>query len=577
MVAFIVFFLPLALAADQSNQFFFFINQTETLFSGVSAQCNLALSVPIPECPQELLNLLGGSEFYTVQNETIMDILCREPCPPALETYRQNVEEACTNDPQPRAGYPATYWVDAVSSVQRQMCLKDSATGTYCTQFLEQTLGDATDPQDLLGGYTTEQLCSECIVALFTHQQSTPYSNYDIEMANAWAEIQARCNLEYPTATPTLETNVTSLGNYAPSGYATAACVGGRTHEVISGDNCIDISKASRVSTGSLITFNSLRMDCTNLLLGQTLCLPPECDDYVVQIGDTCIDIAAKFSGISYQQIVAWNPTINPYCTNLLVGHNICVGPPGGIANFTTVPGATATQTDLYATETASRPTPVAEGTTTKCGKYYLVQPGDYCEIIALNQTVSLEMFLAMNPQIDDACSNLLSGFNYCVQPTRDWAATTTSPVVPPPTSTPPGTTTECYEWYVIQSGDYCGKVQDQFGITFAQFQAWNPALADDCSNLLLDVAYCVNGAVPSAPAAAAASRRTLDARTEGCVYAEGCKSERPARGLSGLVRPRGPVQTLMPEVGGGVAIGWPGVNSPKLRQQMGLGVQLGI
>lgn len=357
------------------NQFFFFINQTEILFSGVSAQCNLALSVPIPECPQELLNLLGGSEFYTVQNETIMDILCREPCPPALETYRQNVQEACANDPQPRAGYPATYWVDAVSSVQRQMCLKDSATGTYCTQFLEQTLGDATDPQDLLGGYTTEQLCSECIVALFTHQQSTPYSNYDIEMANAWAEIQARCNLEYPTATPTLETNVTSLGNYAPSGYATAACVGGRTHEVISGDNCIDISKASRVSTGSLITFNSLRMDCTNLLLGQTLCLPPECDDYVVQSGDTCIDIAAKFSGISYQQIVAWNPTINPYCTNLLVGHNICVGPPGGIANFTTVPGATATQTDLYATETASRPTPVAEGTTTKCGKYYLVQP----------------------------------------------------------------------------------------------------------------------------------------------------------------------------------------------------------
>ncbi|KAL4812080.1 hypothetical protein BDW67DRAFT_179034 [Aspergillus spinulosporus] len=483
MVVFIVFFLPLALAADQS----------------------MTLSMPIPECPQELLNLLGGSEFYTIQNETIMDILCREPCPPALDTYRQS------------------------------MCLKDSATGTYCTQFLEQTLGDATDPQDLLGGYTTEQLCSECVVALFAHQQSTPYSNYDVEMANAWAEIQARCGLEYPTATPTLETNVTSLGNYAPSGYATAACVGGRIHEVSSGDNCIDISKANRVSTGSLITLNSLRMDCTNLLVGQTLCLPPECDDYI-------------FSGISYQQIFAWNPTINPYCTNLLVDHNICVGPPGGIAIFTTVPGATATQTDLYATETAARPTPVAEGTTTKCGKYYLVQPGDYCEIIALNQT------------INDACSNLLSGFNYCVQPTHDRAATTTSPVVPPPTPILPGTTAECYEWYVVQSGDYCGKVQDQFGITFGQFQTWNPALADDCSNLLLGVAYCVDGAVLSAPAVAAASRRTLDARAEGCVYAEGCKSERTRRGLS------------VPEVGGGVAIGWPGVNSPKLRQQIGLG-----
>lgn len=141
--------------------------------------------------------------------------------------------------------------------------------GIYLIEFLESSLGDATDPGDLLGGYTSEQLCSECIVDLFRHQQSTPYSNYDVEMSEAWAEIQTRCNLSYPTATPTLKTNVTSLGNYAPSGYATAVCVGDRTYEVVSGDNCIDISKANHVSTGALMTLNSLRMDCTNLLLGQ--------------------------------------------------------------------------------------------------------------------------------------------------------------------------------------------------------------------------------------------------------------------------------------------------------------------
>ena len=255
------------------------------------------------------MNLLGGSQFYTVQNETIMDILCREPCPPAFETYRSNVEAACANDPQPRDGYPATYWVDAVSAVRSQMCLKDSASGRYCTEFLETALGDASDPGSLLGGYTTEQLCSECIVNLFKHQQSTPYSNYDVEMSDAWAQIQARCNLDFPTVTPTLKTNVTSLGNYAPSGYPTALCVGGRTHEVVSGDNCIDISKANHVSTGSLMTLNSLRMDCTNLLLGQNLCLPPVCADYVVKSGDTCIGIATQFS-TSFQQIVAWNPSM---------------------------------------------------------------------------------------------------------------------------------------------------------------------------------------------------------------------------------------------------------------------------
>ncbi|KAL4987755.1 hypothetical protein BDW68DRAFT_177509 [Aspergillus falconensis] len=93
-----------------------------------------------------------------------------------MDTDRLNVQKACAHDSEPRAGYLATYWVDAVSSVKAQMCLKDSTKGTYCTQFLEQMLGDATDQQDLL--------------------KSSPCSNYDVEMVNAWTEIPARCNLE---------------------------------------------------------------------------------------------------------------------------------------------------------------------------------------------------------------------------------------------------------------------------------------------------------------------------------------------------------------------------------------------
>jgi LysM repeat protein len=379
-----------------------------------------------------------------------------------------------------------------------------------------------------------------------------------MEMSQAWAQIQARCELSYPTATPTLKTNVTSLGNYAPPGYATAVCVGGRTHKVVSGDNCIEISKTNHVSTGSLLTLNSLRMDCTNLLLDQSLCLPPVCQDYVVQSGDTCVEIADKFT-TSFQQLITWNPTINSYCTNLIAGHNLCVGPPGGFVDFTTVPGATGTQTAIYATETASRPSPVAEGTTPKCGKYYLIHPGDYCEIVALNQTVALDLLLAMNPQINKGCTNLLSGVNYCVQPTRDWNSTETRPTVPPPTSTPPGTTNECYQWHVVVSGDFCAKIQDQFGITFNQLQTWNPSLDNNCSNLLLDVAYCVEG--PGATNSLFV-RATINPRIG------------ELSGGGGFVKPRGPVHTAMPETDGGVAIGWPGVSSPKLRQQMGLSLE---
>ncbi|KAI3538239.1 hypothetical protein CSPX01_09594 [Colletotrichum filicis] len=544
---------PMAIFADPS--FFFFTNQSGTVFDGISSGCNLALSAPVPECPRELLNLLGGGSYHTVLNETVMGVLCRSECSPALATYRSNVVSQCAKDPQPRSGYPPTYWVDSVTAVRTQMCLKDSKTGEYCTQYLERVLGDAASPADLLGGYSTAQLCSECLVNLFRHQQSTPYSNYDPEMAQAWAAIQSKCSLSLPTATQTLKTNVTSLGNYAPPGYATAVCVAGRTYTVAAGDNCIDISKKSAVSTGSLITLNSLRMDCTNIFAGQILCLPPTCTSYVVQGGDNCLKVASQFN-TTYQQVIAWNPTVDSYCTNLIAGQNICVGPPGGVLNFTTIPGATVTKTAIYATATADRPAPVASGTTTKCGKYYKVQLGDYCELVALNQTVSLDLFRAINPQINSGCTNLQANVFYCVLPTQDWNTTATSTTVPAPTTTPPGTTDKCYQWYVIQSGDYCAKVQDKFAISFEQFRAWNPAIANDCSNLQLGVAYCVQGA------ASLTARATTNA---------GSQSD-PDQVAHYRRNGVGPIETGVPESEArGVAIGWPGVDSPRLRRAMGL------
>lgn len=131
-------------------------------------------------------------------------------------------------------------------------------TLTISLDFLNETFGDAADPNAVLGGYSSTALCSNCIVNLFRHQQSTPYSNYDPDMAEAWAAIQNNCGLSYPTATPTLQTNVTSLGNYAPAGYATASCVSGRTYKVVGGDNCEAIAESHQVSTGALITLNSL-------------------------------------------------------------------------------------------------------------------------------------------------------------------------------------------------------------------------------------------------------------------------------------------------------------------------------
>lgn len=79
-------------------------------------------------------------------------------------------------------------------------------------------------------------------------------------------------------------------------------------------------------------------------------------------------------------------------------------------------------------------------------GKADLRGQGDYCQLVAINQTISLDLFLAINPSINSTCGNLLTGVNYCVFPTQNWNVTATSTVVTPPTTIPTGTTQNCYE-----------------------------------------------------------------------------------------------------------------------------------
>jgi LysM repeat protein len=74
--------------------------------------------------------------------------------------------------------------------------------------------------------------------------------------------------------------------------------------------------------------------------------------------------------------------------------------------------------------------------------------------------------------------------------------STTTSS---PPPSTPtiacqpspsapirPGTIPNCCQYHVIVSGDYCYVIEQEYGISFAVFQALNPGIDSGCSNLIL-------------------------------------------------------------------------------------------
>jgi hypothetical protein len=224
------------------------------------------------DCDPYLTYVMTSNYWGSMHNDTLQDQFCRATCGTDLSSYIGNVKTACSNDPQPLPGYPATYWGDSAYAAWTQMCLTDASTGQYCTVFIEnmfaESANDTTNDVDWPTDPPDDQLCSNCIVSLFQHQQQTPYSNYDEYMASDWASIQSKCGLSFPTDVPALQTNVTQPGGFAAPGSAKTGCLSGNSYTVVSGDNCQTICETQDCATGTLIAINDLYMDCSNLLGG---------------------------------------------------------------------------------------------------------------------------------------------------------------------------------------------------------------------------------------------------------------------------------------------------------------------
>ncbi|TKX23426.1 LysM domain-containing protein 1 [Elsinoe australis] len=432
-----------------------------------------------------------GIDTYSYMDPSVFNQLCTPTCGQSLQSYHAAVVSACANDQYAWPGTPPELFGDQIWAKYNATCLKDDV-GDYCQNyFANLTLPDGdTAMTDL----PKAQLCSQCVLKLGVLNQGTSYSNYG------------------PPVPPVVG-NRTDIPGYAPSGYPVPSCLTGSTYSVVSGDDCGKIASAKGVPKGTLISQNDILPDCTDLQVGAKLCIPDSCSLYQIQSGDTNFGISGK-AGISLTQLHSWNPFLDPLCTNLIAGDSLCVSQPGQVWTGTTIAGASATKTAIYATATVAPPGATAHGTTQKCGKYYKVSLRDDCHLIALNQTITVDLFEKINPDVNADCSNLIEGLAYCVLPTANWnstdADTTTSCSAPAPAAPiPTGTTSQCCQYYTVQSGDYCGKIEASFAITMAQLQLWNPDIKDDCSNLQLGVAYCVDGQQTAATAGAVANTDT--------------------------------------------------------------------
>ncbi|KAJ5313358.1 uncharacterized protein N7443_000242 [Penicillium atrosanguineum] len=82
------------------------------------------------------------------------------------------------------------------------------------------------------------------------------------------------------------------------------------------------------------------------------------------------------------------------------------------------------------------------------------------------------------------------------------------------------GTISNCNQWYDVVSGDSCWSISQAFGITQAQFQAWNTAVGDSCI-VEIGVSYCVGvgqavstSTTPSTAASSTASTSSIGSST---------------------------------------------------------------
>ncbi|KAI9818946.1 MAG: hypothetical protein M1832_004114 [Thelocarpon impressellum] len=108
-------------------------------------------------------------------------------------------------------------------------------------------------------------------------------------------------------------------------------CGSGSAYSVISGDTCIGIALKTGTTHQALRSANDIPEACNNLLPGDVLCIPKTCRTTIVQPGTSCLRLSQQ-SGLNLTDFLAFNPSIDPACKNLIAGTNVCISSPNGTA-----------------------------------------------------------------------------------------------------------------------------------------------------------------------------------------------------------------------------------------------------
>ncbi|KAF7862922.1 uncharacterized protein EAF02_010471 [Botrytis sinoallii] len=210
-------------------------------------------------------------------------------------------------------------------------------------------------------------------------------------------------------------------------------------------------------------------------------------------------DWVAGIEEITLANFLSWNPSLaaqDPINCTLSPGYRYC------IQRYKPTPSATVSaSTSIKNPFIATTATDAPPGTATNCNAYGFMYGGDIeditCDATLRFHAIDLPKFYALNPWVNPDCSGFYSGLNstsfrsFCV-------GTSSSAATAPPAPAQSGIVSTCGEFYTVQPGDTCPSIELRYGILFEQFLAWNPAVLQNCTLLIIGDSVCVSAPTPA-------------------------------------------------------------------------------
>ncbi|KAK4128906.1 carbohydrate-binding module family 50 protein [Parathielavia appendiculata] len=388
----------------------------DSLPDDLPSACSAALLADVA-CDR-LVRDLRPEFFYRPAS---LERMCTSGCAAALSSWTASVRSACGDGVSVPADFelPASPVVipATLEHTFHFTCLRENNTfcgpvaalaavfrdpGVSPFNYLSEAPEGATEPGD----------CDACIATRLRMRAGSPYFDGPVVASESLYEsMTLSCGI---TGKPVTTTTI----DYSTSQpEPTQAVCGGTQYAIQSGDDCYSISKAQGVGTAWLLADNNLAAYCADFPTSGSLCITNNCDIVTVEVNQTCAAIADA-AGITETQLNAWNPVINPVCSNInmMNGTTLCISPPGPQLP----PPVTTNIPPLTPTTAAPVPSDAAAGSNKPCGRWYDVEAGDYCNLVVLKFAISLEDFLFLNTGINVNCTNLYAGESYCVQPVGD-------------------------------------------------------------------------------------------------------------------------------------------------------------